>query len=100
MDTDGHRFWRRSPIPRWLCLVRRQRSNVTAGKTVETVGILRGARTTQLKLRVNESGLGPAMYLDFFVRVLASPSPRRSHGLMEGTEGCLSVFICVHLWLL
>jgi len=52
-------------------LVRRQRSNVTAGKTVETVGILCGARTTQLKLGVNESGLGLAIYRHFFVRGLA-----------------------------
>ena len=48
-------------------LVRRQRSNVTAGKTVKTVGILRGARNTQLKLGVNENGLGSAMYRNIFV---------------------------------
>ena len=37
------------------------KGNVTGGKTVQTVGIPGGAGTTQLKLGVNESGLGFAL---------------------------------------
>ena len=43
---------------------------MTEGKTVKTVGILRRARTTQLKLGVNERGLGRLMYRNFFAGVL------------------------------
>ena len=64
-----------------MVLVRRQRNNVTAAKTVETVGILRGARATQLGLGVNESGLGLAMYRNFFVRVLGRAGARWHSGV-------------------
>jgi hypothetical protein len=75
---------------RALSLLRRQRSNVTAGETVETVGILRGARTTQLKLGVNERRLGPARYRNFFIRVLAVA---RADGDFGNLAAAGSVFI-------
>ena len=76
---------------------RGQRSNVTAEKTVETVGILRGARTTQLKLGVNESGLGPPMHLNSFVRVVACITRLRPRFPLTGSP---VVSLCLLVWLL
>ena len=47
-----------------------ENNHARAGETVETVRILLGRTTTQLKLGVNKTGLGVGMYRSFFAAIL------------------------------